>query len=114
MENNTNKTLLIIDDDQALVDRLLSLFGGIYDSHVAFTGETGLQLYSKLKKEKPVVICDVNLPDITGFDVCRSIKSEESGTYVMLFTAYNDESSACQVMKLMQIAMSTKSLKMMR
>lgn len=72
----SNKTIMWVEDDQFLSDlisRKLSAQGSrlLY----ARTGEDGLKL---LEKETPdVIILDLLLPGISGFDVLQKIKTEE-------------------------------------
>lgn len=90
MTNKADGTIILIEDEPTAIQRLLSLFQQDYECHYALTGKRGIALYQKLMDKKPLVICDVNLPDMVGFDVCRAIKSYDPATCVMLLTAYND------------------------
>ncbi|WP_406693509.1 response regulator [Singulisphaera sp. Ch08] len=81
-------TALIVEDhpDQAeMVARLLRLHG--YASIVAETGESGLEMARRL--EPDVVLLDLMLPDINGFDVCRRLRSDRVTmlTPVVMLTA---------------------------
>ena len=81
-------TLLIIDDDEKL-DRLLTKylkeFG--YRMLSATHPQKGLSL---LKKESPdLVILDVMLPEMNGFEVCKQVRSSSSVPIIML-TARGD------------------------
>jgi len=84
-------TALIVEDhpDQAeMVARLLRLRD--FDPVVAADGETGLDLARKM--EPDVVLLDLMLPDITGFDVCRKLRSDRATmlTPVVMLTALGD------------------------
>jgi DNA-binding response OmpR family regulator len=84
-------TALIVEDhpDQAeMVARLLRLRD--YEPLVAETGERGLEL---VRRHAPdVVLLDLMLPDITGFDVCRLLRSDRATmlTPVVMLTALGD------------------------
>jgi DNA-binding response OmpR family regulator len=84
-------TALIVEDhpDQAeMVARLLRLRD--YEPIVAETGERGLDL---VRRHAPdVVLLDLMLPDITGFDVCRLLRSDRATmlTPVVMLTALGD------------------------
>lgn len=84
-------TVLIIDDENYIHDRLTQLLGCEFNCYTARTGKDGLELFRKIADEHPLVVCDVDLPDIVGFDVCKSIKSTHPRTYVMLLTGYNSK-----------------------
>jgi DNA-binding response OmpR family regulator len=80
--------VLIIDDDPKL-NRLLSDFlaGFGFKVHTASTPGEGLK---KLHRHKPgMVILDVMLPEMNGFDVCKKIRRESDVPIIML-TARGD------------------------
>jgi DNA-binding response OmpR family regulator len=82
---------LIVEDhhDQAeMVARLLKLRD--YESILAGTGEQGLRLAREHFPD--VVLLDLMLPDINGFDVCRQLRSDRSTmlTPIVMLTALGD------------------------
>lgn len=84
-------TALIVEDhpDQAeMVAQVLRLRA--YDAIVAETGETGLKLARERKPD--VVVLDLMLPDINGFDVCRRLRTDRETmlTPVVMLTALGD------------------------
>jgi DNA-binding response OmpR family regulator len=85
-------TALIVEDhpDQAeMVARLLRLHD--YEPIVAETGERGLEMARRHAPD--VVLLDLMLPDINGFDVCRRLRSERSTmlTPIVMLTALGDD-----------------------
>lgn len=90
-------TALIVEDhpDQAqLVARQLRLRN--YEPVVAGTGETGLRLARQLHPD--VIVLDLMLPDINGFDVCRRLRSDRETmlTPVVMLTALSDMDNRIQ------------------
>src|SRR5271165_611852 len=84
-------TALIVEDhpEQAdLVARILRLRD--YHPIVAEDGETGLRLARERLPD--VVLLDLMLPDINGFDVCRRLRTDRSTMLipVVMLTALND------------------------
>jgi len=84
-------TALIVEDhpDQAeLVARLLRLHD--YVPIVAETGESGLEMVRQFAPD--IVLLDLMLPDINGFDVCRRLRSDRATmlTPVVMLTALGD------------------------
>ena len=82
------KKLLIVDDEEgvrALVRMTLDNEG--YEILEARHGREGLDLARRRHPE--LVLLDVMLPDVSGLEVCRMIKSdpELSGTTVVMLTA---------------------------
>jgi len=66
--------VLIIDDEPNLVDMLTTLLGmSGYEAVSALNGQDGLVLS---QVESPdVLILDLMLPDIQGYDVCKTVRS---------------------------------------
>ena len=80
--------LLIIDDDlaiQQLLQRILTKSG--YSVSVVSDGEAGI--IQAQKQHPALIICDWLMPNISGLDVCRTIKSlpELSTTFFILLTS---------------------------
>lgn len=85
-------TILVIDDDATLrkyLDYILSQRG--YQVMTSATGDEGIAM---AKANPPgLVLCDVLLPGIQGFEVCRQLKADPvtEGIPVVLMTAvYKD------------------------
>ncbi|OGS43329.1 MAG: hypothetical protein A2539_10605 [Elusimicrobia bacterium RIFOXYD2_FULL_34_15] len=68
-----NEKILIIDDEENIVQLLsLNLMCEAYNIDVAYDGEEGLQ---KVETFMPnLIILDIRLPKITGWEVCQKIK----------------------------------------
>jgi CheY-like chemotaxis protein len=85
----TSCHVLIIEDDrdagQALVE-VLELEG--HRVALAANGQTGIALARRLKPE--VVLCDIGLPDLDGFEVARLLRqdSELEGTRLVALSGY--------------------------
>ena len=68
------KVMLIDDDEsiQMLIGQVVARAG--YDFCCASSGYEGLDM---LRQERPdFLVLDVMLPDINGFDICRTIRGE--------------------------------------
>ncbi|MGQ9836638.1 MAG: response regulator transcription factor [Cyanobacteriota bacterium] len=77
--------ILIIDDDPSictLLQRYLQRQG--YAVEVAATGAEGLE---RLRSFQPIlVILDLNLPDVSGYELCQQMQ-KETGVYVLMLTS---------------------------
>ncbi len=77
---NTDATVLVIDDspeNRFVVRRALSRAG--LTVLEAATGAEG----ARMAAEGPdLIVCDVNLPDISGFELCRRLKSDRQTAHV--------------------------------
>ncbi len=90
-QQRNNKSILFIDDEPDTLSRLKNIFEPHYDCFFADTGKSGLALFHKNKP--PLVVCDVNLPDISGFDICRELKTSNPELCLVLLSAYNNKES---------------------
>lgn len=83
------RRVLVIEDNADAADTLRDILE--YDGHqvaVAYDGAAGL---SKAREFRPeVVLCDVGLPDIDGYEVARSFRRDDRlrGTHIVALTGY--------------------------
>lgn len=83
-------TLLLIEDDEAIRTALrLVLEDEGYEVAEAGDGETGIKMFGQIDPD--LVLLDLRLPDISGFEVCRAIR-RTSITPVIMVTAQTDTS----------------------
>jgi len=72
--------ILIVDDDPINVQLMEAQLASKYDIIEAFSGEEALDI---LNREKPdLIILDVMMPGINGYEVCRRIKSSEETSFI--------------------------------
>jgi DNA-binding response OmpR family regulator len=81
--------VLVVDDDRVLADVVaFTLRRDGFDVIQAYDGAAGLQRW---RDEQPdLIILDVNMPKMDGFQVCRQIRSEAE-TPIILLTVREDE-----------------------
>lgn len=78
--------ILLVEDEPALADAIsmnLELEG--YQVAVATTGTDGLTM--ALKSKFDLIVLDVMLPGISGFDVCQEIRQNDTTTPILFLTA---------------------------
>ncbi|QUG99629.1 response regulator transcription factor [Saccharopolyspora erythraea] len=81
--------VLLVEDDNALAEALALALGGLgHDVRVAASGEQALGLMSD-DAATDVVLLDVMLPGIDGFEVCRRIRAASTVPLILL-TARGD------------------------
>jgi len=84
----TVNTLLFIEDDDGIRLALrLALEDEGYTVHEAVDGEQGLAAFRQ--HEPDLVLLDLRLPDMSGFDVCRALRAE-SIVPIIIITAQTD------------------------
>ena len=84
------KTVLIVEDEKNIVDILrFNLQREGYQTLEAYDGEDGLE---KARTQDPdLILLDVMLPKMNGFDVCRSLRTGGSSVPVIILTAREEE-----------------------
>jgi two-component system catabolic regulation response regulator CreB len=83
------KTILIVDDEPAIADTLdYALRTEGFNTHCVGLGRQALEALRG--GDIAVVILDVGLPDMNGFDVCRELR-RESDVPVIFLTARSEE-----------------------
>ena len=83
-------TVLIVDDEKAIVDILkFNLEKADYQTLVAYDGREGLQLARE--KDPDLILLDVMLPHMDGFEVCRTLRAEGRNVPIIMITAREEE-----------------------
>ncbi len=86
-----NKSILIVEDEKNIVDILTFNLGKEgYTTLEAYDGEAGLQL--ALEQDPDLILLDLMLPKLNGFDVCRQLREQGRTTPVIMLTAREEES----------------------
>ena len=79
-------TVLIIDDESAIVDTLRILLKNEgFAAHVAFGGKQGLDQIAAIRPD--IIISDIRMPAVGGMDVLAAAKAQDPDTPVILMTA---------------------------
>jgi len=82
--------ILIVDDEPAILRGLSdNLKRELHEVWTAADGETAYQL---IKQKKPdLVILDLMLPKLSGYEVCRKMRAEGMKTPILMLTARGEE-----------------------
>ena len=82
--------ILVVEDEPAILRGLAdNLKRELHDVWTATDGETGYQL---IKQKKPeLVILDLMLPKLSGYEVCRQMRAEGIATPILMLTARGEE-----------------------
>jgi two-component system, chemotaxis family, chemotaxis protein CheY len=87
-------TILVVDDDPSVRGLLASLVQRLMSTPIiAENGAQALQLFRAAPKIFDLVICDWNMPEISGIEVCRQIRAERPELPFLMLTARNDVES---------------------
>lgn len=84
--------VLLVDDHEVVRVGLRSLLNR--EPHLEVVGEAATAesaVAETLRLHPDVVVLDVRLPDRSGVEACREIRSAAPGTHVIMLTSYADE-----------------------
>jgi two-component system alkaline phosphatase synthesis response regulator PhoP len=83
-----NKKILVVDDEQSIAGAITYAFRREgYSVEIAHDGEEALKLAASFKPD--VMILDVMMPKLNGYDVCRRLENR-SGMGIIMLTVKND------------------------
>src|SRR5215203_5045407 len=91
------KTILICDDDQGMRDTLSAILKRDYRVLAVSSGEAALVLLRE--EDVDLMLLDVRLPGIGGFDVLRIVKENYSLVECIMISAISEVETAVQAMK---------------
>jgi two-component system response regulator AtoC len=91
------KTVLIVDDDEGMRDTLTAILKRDYRVLRVASGEAALPILNR--DDVDLVMLDVRLPGISGFEVLRIVKENYSLVEVIIISAITDVETAVQAMK---------------
>ncbi|MBA2117404.1 response regulator [Bremerella alba] len=83
--------ILIADDNQANVELLEAFLAGVdCDTEIAVNGQDTLDKVASFKPD--LILLDVMMPKLSGFEVCKQLKAEPStkGIMILMVTALNE------------------------
>jgi DNA-binding response OmpR family regulator len=82
--------ILIVEDERAVARGLE--YGLANEGFTVFWAETGQQALDLAHSRDPhLILLDIRLPDISGFDVCRQLRGEGMRQPILMLTARDEE-----------------------
>ena len=90
---NQENSILIVEDDAETLEYMRSSLAEEYSVITAADGQTALDVIAE--KNPDIVISDVIMPVMNGYDLCRSVKSDVATSHipVLLLTGMTDRES---------------------
>ncbi len=98
---NKNKTILIIEDETTLASTLdlnLQLEG--YTTKLANTGKKAIKEFELHKNNLSLILLDIMLPDVNGFELCKQFKIAQPTIPVIFLSARNQSIDKIEGLKL--------------
>src|SRR6187402_1177393 len=78
--------ILLVEDEERLASFIRKgMVAEGYEVEIAYDGRTGLSLFRQGGFD--LVILDVNLPQINGFELCRMIRADDEQVAILMLTA---------------------------
>jgi len=85
-------TVFLVDDHELVRRGIAGLLDAESDIQVVGEASTAAQARSRILATRPdVALLDVRLPDGSGIDVCRDIRSASPEIQCLMLTAYDDD-----------------------
>ena len=92
------KTILIVDDDEGMRDTLTAILKREYRVLRVASGEAALPILNR--EDLDLILLDVRLPGISGFELLCIVKENYSLVEVIMISAIHEIETAVQAMKL--------------
>lgn len=97
LKDKTNKTILVIDDDQPVLQLLCTLLeNNGYSVVGCLDGESGWEKYKEIKPD--LILLDVFMPGLDGRVLLRQIRNVDASTPVIMETAANDSGLIIEIL----------------
>src|ERR671929_1980310 len=91
------KTVLIVDDDEGMRDTLSAVLRRDFRVLKAATGEAALQIMEK--EDVDLMMLDVRLPGINGFEVLKIVKENYAYVEVIVISVIKELEAAIEAMR---------------
>jgi len=92
------KKILIIDDEDAIRDLLkLALLDNGYHVYEASCGKEGLEIFKE--NDPDIVLTDVKMPNMSGIEVVKEIKTIKSNADIVIMTGYGTEDTVIDALR---------------
>ncbi len=84
--------VFLVDDHELVRRGITALLNAEADVEVVGEASTAAQARSRIRATRPdVAILDVRLPDGSGIDVCRDVRSDNPDVRCLILTGYDDD-----------------------
>jgi len=95
------ETIMIVDDEEdirGMTRELLELYG--YTAHSFENGEQALEAFKKDPDLYDLIITDMTMPQMTGFDLAKTVLKLRNTIPIILCTGYNETISQAQAVEI--------------
>jgi DNA-binding NarL/FixJ family response regulator len=82
--------VLIVDDHPVVLSGCRALFAGDASVRIDEAGDAKSGHRAFVQKKPDVTVIDINLPDVSGFELMRRIRKEDPEARIIMFSMNND------------------------
>ena len=94
------KSILLVEDDFINREILSAILNETYDLIVAETGEEALEIIKEKYDTISIVLLDLKLPGISGYDVLKQLKESEAYSHIPIIVMTADKEAEVECLKL--------------
>jgi DNA-binding NarL/FixJ family response regulator len=95
---NKKINILLVDDHNMVIEGMKAILATITFTHIAATAANAFEAIAELRKHPiDLAFVDINLPDISGIELCSKIKSEFPSIHVIGLSTFKQRSYVSQM-----------------
>ncbi|QNF35118.1 response regulator transcription factor [Adhaeribacter swui] len=92
--------LAIIDDHQVVINGLTAMFTNHPDVRIVFTTTNHQELLRYIEQEPiDVILLDIQMPEISGIDLCKLIRKQHREVKIIAFSSFDDTHLVKQILR---------------
>lgn len=94
--------LFVVEDQPKILKnqlKLLEAFDEVEIVGTALSGEEALDELANIEPAPDVILCDLGLPNMSGIDVTREVKTKWPQTEILIFTIFDEEDKVLEAVK---------------
>lgn len=92
--------IVIVDDHEMFVDGLEQILSNEKDLEIIATCLTAHKIFDEeLLSKVDVLLLDINLPDISGIEVCKRLRVSHPEIKILVLSMYDEESYITEILK---------------
>lgn len=92
--------LAIIDDHAVVLDGLKTMLTAFENLEIVFTTQSGKALLEYFQTDVPdVLLMDIQMPEISGIDLCKQVVQQHADIKVIAFSSFDDSTYVKQIFR---------------
>ena len=89
MKEKLNLSLLYVEDEEMILESMGAYLKRRFrDIYLADNGETGLQKFLEFRPD--IVVTDIEMPHISGIEMCAEIRKIDKDVFIVVVTAFSE------------------------